>query len=140
MSPAQASWRLLASAVLLLAGMDAAVAQVSSPPLSGGGLSIAPVQLSLTGMARSASTIVSNPGSSPVTVQVRLQSWTMHGDDEVYGPATDAGFSPPVFRLAPHASQSVRVVAKEPPGPIERSYRLIVDQLPIADAPGQLQL
>jgi len=64
----------------------------------------------------------------------------MHGEDEVYGPAVDAGFSPPLFRLEPHASQAVRIVAKVPPGLVERSYRLIVDQLPLATAPGQLQL
>lgn len=132
-------WYRLAAAIFLFSGTSNAFAQVPSSPL-GGGLSVAPVQLSLTGVTRSVSTVVSNPGPNPVTVQVRLYSWTMRGDEEVYAPATDAGFSPPLFRLAPNASQSVRVVAKVPPGPIERSYRLIVDQLPLADAPGQLQL
>ena len=140
MKPARFRSRFSAAVLLLLTGTNAASAQVSSPASFGGGLSVAPVQLSLTGVSRSVSTVVSNPGSNPVTVQVRLYSWTMRGDDEIYGPVTDAGFSPPLFRLAPHTSQSVRIVAKVPPGPIERSYRLIVDQLPLADAPGQLQL
>lgn len=128
-----------AAALLLLTGTSAAVAQGSSPP-TGGGLSVAPVQLSLTDMSRSVSTVVSNPGADPITVQVRLYSWTMNGDEEVYAPATDAGFSPPLFELAPQAAQSVRIVAKVSPGSIERSYRLVVDQLPLANTPGQLQL
>lgn len=128
-----------AAALLLLTETSAAVAQGSAPP-AGGGLSVAPVQLSLTDMSRSVSTVVSNPGADPITVQVRLYSWAMDGEEEVYTPATDAGFSPPLFQLAPQAAQSVRIVAKVPPGATERSYRLVVDQLPLANTPGQLQL
>ena len=105
-----------------------------------GGLSVAPVQLSLADARRSVSTTVTNPGADPITVQVRLYSWKMQGEEEVYEPAVDVGFSPPLFRLQGHAAQAVRVVAKTPPGAVERSYRLIIDQLPLADAPGQLQL
>lgn len=124
-----------ATALLLLLGPGTVGAQAP-----GGSLSVAPVQLSLTGLARSVSTIVSNPGTSPITVQVRLYRWTMKGEEEVYSPVDDAGFSPPMFRLEPRGTQSVRIVAKVPPGPVERSYRLVVDQLPLAGAAGQLQL
>lgn len=122
-------------AIALLVG--AAPATAGDTP---GGLSVAPVQLSLADARRSVSTTVTNPGVDPITVQVRLYSWTMQGEEEVYEPAVDIGFSPPLFRLQPHAAQAVRVVAKTPPGAVERSYRLIVDQLPLANAPGQLQL
>ena len=115
-------------------------AQTAGSAAQGGGLSVAPVQLTLAEGTRSTSTIVSNPGNGPVTVQVRLFSWTMAGDEEVYTPATDAGFSPPLFRLEAGGTQAVRVVAKAPAGPVERSYRLVIDQLPLAGAPGQLQL
>lgn len=130
-------WRRLGAliGIALMATMVRA-----TPPAGPGGLTVAPVLLSLTDARRSVSTIVTNPGDTPITVQVRLYSWTMHGDEEVYAPATDVGFSPPLFRLEPHATQAVRVVAKVPPGAVERSYRLIVDQLPLAGAPGQLQL
>lgn len=127
-------------ALSLSLGATATIAQTPRPQSTGGGLSVAPIRLMLSGTARSVSLVVSNPGDEPVTVQVRLFAWTMRGDEEVYDTATDIGFSPPLFRLAPHAAQSVRVVAKVPPGPVERSYRLIVDQLPLANAPGQLQL
>ncbi len=116
------------------------LAQTAGSAAQGGGLSVAPVQLTLAEGTRSTSTIVSNPGNGPVTVQVRLFSWTMADDEEVYTPATDAGFSPPLFRLEAGGAQAVRVVAKAPAGPIERSYRLVIDQLPLAGAPGQLQL
>jgi fimbrial chaperone protein len=127
----------VASQLLLLAAAPSAIAQVPPAP---GGLSVAPVQLSLSDTSRSVSTIVSNPGGAPITVQARLYAWKMNGEEEAYEPATDAGFSPPLFKLAPSRTQAVRVVAKTPPGPVERSYRLVVDQLPLADAPGQLQL
>lgn len=126
--------------VLSTAALSPVAAQTAGGAAQGGGLSVAPVQLTLAEGTRSTSTIVSNPGSGPVTVQVRLFSWTMAGDEEVYTPATDAGFSPPLFRLEAGGAQAVRVVAKAPAGPIERSYRLVIDQLPLAGAPGQLQL
>lgn len=129
-------------AAIMLASMMPAMGTAQGPgtPTIAGGLSVAPIQLSLNSIARSVSTIVSNPGDEPLTVQVRLFRWTMHGEEEVYTPPSDAGFSPPLFRLEPHATQAVRIVAKVPPGTVERSYRLVVDQLPLADAPGQLQL
>lgn len=131
-------WRRLCAVVFAI-GATAAVAQTapSAPP---SGLTVAPVHLSLADARRSVSTIVTNPGSAPITVQVRLYGWAMRGEEEVYAPATDVGFSPPLFRLEPHATQAVRIVAKVAPGAVERSYRLIVDQLPLADTPGQLQL
>jgi fimbrial chaperone protein len=130
-------WRRLGA--LIGIALTATVAR-ATPPAGPGGLTVAPVLLSLADARRSVSTIVTNPSEAPITVQVRLCSWTMKGEEEVYAPATDIGFSPPLFRLEPHATQAVRIVAKVPPGAIERSYRLIVDQLPLASAPGQLQL
>lgn len=133
-------WSLSTGAALLLIGMPSAIGQASVAVPSGAGLAVAPVQLAMSDTSRSVSTVVTNPGSEPITVQVRLFSWRMHGEDEVYEPATDAGWSPPLFELAPQASQSVRIVAKVPAGSVERSYRLIVDQLPLENSPGQLQL
>ncbi len=125
---------------LSFAPVSLVLAQTTGSAAQGGGLSVAPVQLTLAEGTRSTSTIVSNPGNGPVTVQVRLFSWTMADNEEVYTRATDAGFSPPLFRLEAGGAQAVRVVAKASAGPVERSYRLVIDQLPLAGAPGQLQL
>lgn len=133
---------MIRSAAVMLAVLAVpAIAQTNAaPPAVGSGLSVAPVQLSLTDATRSVSTQVSNPGDAPVTVQARLYSWTMRGEEEVYAPASDMGFSPPLFRLEARRTQAIRVIMKSAPGPTERAYRLVIDQLPIADAPGQLQL
>lgn len=131
-------WRPV-TAPLLMFQSTMLMAQSTTEP-AGGGLTVAPIQLSLADARRAVSTVVTNPGFEAITVQVRLVSWTMRGEEEVYAPAADVGFSPPMFRLEPHASQAVRVVAKAPPGLVERSYRLIVDQLPLSNRPGQLQL
>ena len=130
--------RLTVAAFLLSLLPVSAIAQ--GRPAGPGGLSVAPVQLALDEARRSTSTIVANPGDTPITVQVRLFSWSMAGEEEVYAPPTDMGFSPPIFKLPAHGSQAVRLVAKVPPGPTERSYRLIIDQLPVAGAAGQLQM
>lgn len=135
-----ASWLPHRIGAFLLAIAMVAGAAPASAADTPGGLSVAPVQLSLADVRRSVSTTVTNPGGDPITVQVRLYRWTMRGEEEVYEPADDIGFSPPLFRLQPRAAQAVRVVAKAPPGAVERSYRLIVDQLPLAATPGQLQL
>jgi fimbrial chaperone protein len=127
----------LAALMLSLCPVSA-IAQ--SRPTGPGGFSVAPVQLALDDARRSTSTIVANPGDVSITVQVRLFSWSMNGEEEVYTPASDMGFSPPIFRLAAHGSQAVRLVTKVPPGAVERSYRLIVDQLPVTGVPGQLQM
>ena len=129
-------------AAVLLAGCGAiAFAQVPPRARPGGeGLAVAPVLLQLAGSTRTVSTMVSNPGKAPITVQARVMAWTVAGGEDVYTPTRDIGLSPPLFRLAPGATQAVRLVSLIAPGSVERSYRLIIDQLPIEDAPGQLQM
>ncbi|MEH3105810.1 MAG: fimbria/pilus periplasmic chaperone [Sphingomonas fennica] len=139
-SRAGASTRALFAALSLAMPVAAVLAQDVAIPAGGAGLAVAPVMLTLAGDARTVSTIVSNPGAASQTVQARLYAWTSRGEDEVYAPTDEIGFSPPLFKLAAGGTQAIRLVSKVAPGPVERSYRLIVDQLPLPDAPGQLQM
>lgn len=73
---------------------------------------------------------ISNPGTVPTRVQVRLFSWHDDGTRDAYGPAPDVGFSPAIFALEPGASQVLRLVLIGPRGDRETPYRLFIDQLP----------
>jgi fimbrial chaperone protein len=129
--------------MMLMAAMigGTAGAQRTAPAGRGGtGLSVAPVLLMLDGGHRATSTTITNPGTAEATVQARLYAWTTDGEEDLYAPTREIGFSPAVFRLAPQADQAVRLVTLVPPGPVERAYRLIIDQLPLAEQPGQLQM
>jgi len=129
-------------AAMLLSMMPAAVGAVDAPraPQGATGLSVAPVLLLLGDRNRAVSTIVSNPGTTEATVQARLYAWSTKGEEDLYAPTRAIGFSPAVFRLAPGAQQAVRLVALAPAGPVEQAYRLVIDQLPLAETPGQLQM
>ena len=125
-----------------LAFILAALAPVLVPGVSaaGGGLSVSPISLEFDSSGRAKALEVSNPGNAATDVQVRLYAWTAENGEDKTTPSADIAFSPPMFHLEPGATQIVRLAASTAPGAAERAYRLYVDQLPGAPAPGQVQM
>ena len=81
------------AAALLLAMLPAAGRSAS--------MAVTPVLLDFAPNQRALTTTVSNAGSTPMQVQVRLFRWTNGADGETYSETRDIGFSPPMFTLAP---------------------------------------
>lgn len=120
----------LAAQLLLPAGAARAAAM----------LGVAPTLIELG--AGNANTIlyVSNGGDEALTAQLRLFSWRNGDGEEQYQPSGDIGFSPGQFSVPAGGRQTVRLALLAARGPIERAYRLIVDQLPGGAATGLVRM
>lgn len=114
----------------LLTGLAALAAAPASLARAGGVLGVAPILVEFEGGATAAVVYVKNDGDVALSVQVRVMAWRNEGDEERYAPTQDVAFSPGQFTVPPGGRQVVRLALQTPAGPTERSYRLVVDQLP----------
>jgi len=98
------------------------------------GLAVAPVRLDVARGARAEVLTVTSHGDEPADVQVRVLRWTQDDSDDRLQPTDDVTVSPSRFALPGRAEQVVRVYRRnEADG--ERSYRVVIDQLPTGEAP-----
>lgn len=94
------------------------------------GLQISPVTLSLDPSQRAASMTLRNEGVTPIYGQVRIYAWDQTLNEDVLSETTALVASPPMIQIAPGATQVVRLLQPDAaPGPGERSYRLIIDEI-----------
>lgn len=101
-----------------------------------GGLQIAPVSLQIPNNASAEAIWLSNPGDAPMHAQVRVFQWTQQDGEDMLAPSTQLTISPPLVEIAPGARQLLRVIRSSaaPAAGVELTYRLIIDELPIAVA------
>ncbi|TDR41553.1 fimbrial chaperone protein [Tahibacter aquaticus] len=105
------------------------------------GIAVAPVRLDLASTAKAEVLSVTNHGSTPSDVQVRVLRWSQSGNDDSYAASDDMAASPPRFLLAPGAEQTVRIYRRIAVAESELSYRIFIDQLPQGVAePGVVRL
>jgi fimbrial chaperone protein len=95
-------------------------------------LEVAPVTIELASGTLAAAMTVTNHDASPVYVQVRGLTWSQTADTDPLAATDDIVVAPPIFQLAPNASQVVRVVVQRQPPTQEVAYRLLIDQVPTA--------
>ncbi|TVV72248.1 molecular chaperone [Sphingomonas solaris] len=112
--------RLLAAACAL---MLPAVAGAST-------VVIWPVDPTISGSEPATAIWLENKGDQPVTLQVRTFLWSQTGSGEALVPQDEIVASPPIATVAPGKRQLVRVIRRAPTVVPERSYRLLVDELP----------
>ncbi len=114
---------VLAAAVMLAAG-----------PAYAAGLQVTPISLDIPAQEQSQAMFLSNSGKTPLRAQVRVQEWTQSGGVEKLEPTREIVASPPIVEIAPGSRQLVRIVRLQPaPAAQEKTYRLIIDELPGAD-------
>lgn len=105
------------------------------------GIAVAPIRIDLAAAAKAEVLTVSNRGSEPADVQVRVLRWSQAGDEDEHVPSDAVLVSPPRFALAGGAEQVVRVYRHGAAPPSEQSYRIFIDQLPQGEAaPGSVRL
>lgn len=101
----------------------------------GQNLEISPVLVDLSPAAPSAVLTIRNSGTGPMRYQVTGLRWSEdRAGKPTLVPAQDLAIFPPLFELAAGASRKVRVGATVPPERLERSWRLMVEELPDAVA------
>lgn len=101
-------------------------------PARAGAISVMPVRVDVPAAARFCALTVGNDSDHPVTVQVRGFAWSRdEGGADILTPEADFVVNPPMTTIAPHATRLVRCsLPAATPGSAEKSWRLIVDELP----------
>lgn len=123
---------------LLRAAAIAATIAGLAPTVHAGSFSANPVRLSLPAGATSTSVLLENKGDQPVTIQASTASWTQEGGKDVLTATQDLVVSPPIFKIAPGATQTVRVgLLRAPDQTRELTYRLYLQEVPPPPEPGQ---
>ena len=117
-------WRATGVALLALCLLATSTAEATS-------LQVAPTSLQLEARQRAGELWLTNSGTSPVKLQVRVFRWVQQGGQEQLLPTDELMASPPMQELAAGQQQLVRVMrpTREPPA-AQQYYRLIVDEVP----------
>ena len=108
----------------------------SSISSASGLLQVSPVTVTISADDRAGIVTVSSTGQGPMNAQARIFKWTQTPQDEyVLEPTNDLLVSPPIMQLVPGVPQELRVIRTQAASDVEQQYRLIIDQLPSAEAP-----
>lgn len=100
-------------------------------------LGVSPVYVNLSEDKRLASITVTNSSNKPRTIQIRLYQWAHEGTKTELIDTKDIIPSPPIAVIPANKTQVIRVGMRVPAEEhYEKSYRLILDELPQRDRPG----
>ncbi len=105
-------------------------------PAAAGSFTVAPTRVELTPDDPVGAVEVTNRGPSAVLLQLELYRWHAPDGRERLDPTRDLLAVPPLFRLAPGESRTIRVGLRVPfPEEREGSWRLVVAEVPEAEPP-----
>jgi fimbrial chaperone protein len=99
-------------------------------------LSVLPVNVFLSSGQTATSLTVTNQGSSETAIQIRAYAWSQKDGDEQLTASAAVLLSPPLAKIAPGASQVIRLILRKAPQGQEASYRILIDQIPPPSEPG----
>ncbi|MEJ0025034.1 MAG: fimbria/pilus periplasmic chaperone [Rhizomicrobium sp.] len=114
---------------LLVAG-TVGLGALGSGPAAAGAFEIAPTTIDLAPGADRAVFYVTNHGSQPIVVQVQGFDWRQTDRGEQLDRSDALTISPPMVRLIPERRQTIRLAIGPGAAPDERSFRLVVSELP----------
>lgn len=124
---------LMVIALILLIALPPRVAAQTG----GSAILIWPVDPVIEADTRAAALWLENPGSAPVTLQVRIFAWAQQGGENVYAEQSAVVGTPPIATIAPGGKQLVRLTQIGPADAhTEAAYRVIIDEIPVARAVG----
>ena len=99
-----------------------------------GAFQISPLRLTLSGAAPIAVMTVHNGGPQASVMQLNVTAWSQTATGDEYQPTTEVLVTPPIFSIAPGATQIVRVgLRRQPDARRELAYRLFLQEVPPAD-------
>lgn len=102
-----------------------------TPLAAAGAYSVHPVKILLSVTQPATTLKVHNRAQTPVTIQLAPKQWSHTGDSDELTDTRDLIAVPPVFTMAPGATQIVRVGLRHPdPVHIETPYRLLLQEIP----------
>lgn len=96
-----------------------------------GSFTVNPVRVTLSPTQRVAAITVSNHGAEASVIQLETSRWTQRDGKDSLTPSDEILATPPIFTLAPGASQIVRVgLRRTPDAQHELTYRLVLREVP----------
>lgn len=108
-------------------------------PAWAGSFSVDPVHIGLPDGQRATSVTVRNGGTAPVSIRAEALAWTQVNGDDRYAATDNVIVSPPIFTIAPGATQLLRVGVKDRGR--DQAYRLILQEIPAQKrVAGQVQV
>ena len=125
----------IARAALLAAGLMALLGTAGAQSLT-----VVPVNVQMAPKQMATALTLINQGDTETSVQIRVLAWGQPGGAEELTPSDDVLVSPPIATIAPGATQVVRLVLGRQPQGREATYRILVDQIPPAAAPGTVRI
>ena len=100
-----------------------------------GHFTVSPVRVSLDGQARTELLTVTNRSAKTIQLQIQPTAWAQTPDGrDALTPTQELLTFPTLFELAPGAHRIVRVGTLHAPSEQEQSFRLLITELPDADA------
>jgi fimbrial chaperone protein len=96
-----------------------------------GSFTVNPVRVTLSPTQRVAAISVSNHGAEASVIQLETSRWTQQDGKDSLAPSNEILATPPIFTLAPGASQIVRVgLRRASDAQHELTYRLVLREVP----------
>jgi len=99
--------------------------------------SVDPLLIKLDARANNAVITITNPTAKEIRFEVKAFAWDQAPPNGtmMLTPSTDVVIFPPLVSLKPHTIQRVRVGTTSAQGPIEKAYRIMIEELPTGAAP-----
>jgi fimbrial chaperone protein len=116
--------RTLAVLIVIAAGSVPAAAQSS--------FSVDPLRVNLSAENRSAVVSITNPSARELRFEIKAFTWDQAppADDMQLAPTQEIVAFPPLVTIKPRTTQRVRIGTTATAGAMEKSYRLMVEELP----------
>ncbi len=107
------------------------IAVFLTPEARPSSFNVQPVRIEILPSRRSAALKISNQSGEPLTVQASVMKWSLQNAKQTYAQVDDFVLNPPIFTVAPHSSQVVRLGPRAQQfDAVEKSYRLILSEVP----------
>lgn len=115
----------------IIASTIATLALLSWPAVHAGDFTVNPIRLELGPNARSGVISIRNEGEVRLGFQMQAMEWTQDGEGkDQYTDSSELIFFPKLATLAPGNEALVRVGVKNAVVPVEKTYRLFIQELP----------
>lgn len=113
----------------------AAAFLLGAVPAAAANLQISPVSIAFQPAQAAAGINLQNLGDTPLYGQVRVYAWDQKDGVDVLTPTAEVVASPPIIEVAANSTQTIRLVRRgNGAGAAERSYRILIDEIPRGDA------
>jgi fimbrial chaperone protein len=118
------------------AGLFLGFALGQAGALSAAAFRVTPIQVALSSTNSSALLTLTNESSETLRFQVTAHAWTQGRKGEIeLAPTQDIVFFPALLTLEAGKERKIRVGTSASAGPVEKTYRIFVEELPPVEQP-----